>query len=320
MQRKKRYLKLLRTYILYCKRFKPSLSHEAKNILIQFYASVATHTGSPRLFDTIRNIAYAIARLKQKDIIEVEDASDAVQFYNVILQQLEEIVVVTKDPRELVIEEIIKILNGSKYQFEFIELMRDVCNRNEFVSRYFGNDFHVDTNKKLRMLRDRFVKGGVDNRILIVSLSPLVLAWKSSYDSDDKAKAKAKAKDDSKTDILTDQTDQTDQTDLPLFDRSHENNVISDDNSSSKIDSNIHDTDKNDDNNDDPLKKAQVSQVSQVSQTGTSENTTSRKFKCFYCEECFSSNDERRYHRQQYHPDKKLDYPTPEDFENRLER
>ena len=46
----------------------------------------------------------------------------------------------------------------------------------------------------------------------------------------------------------------------------------------------------------------------------------SKKFKCFYCEECFSSNDERRYHRQQYHPDKKLDYPTPEDFENRLER
>ncbi len=255
--------------------------------------------------------------MKQKDIIEVEDASDAVQFYNVILQQLEEIVVVTKDPRELVIEEIIKILNGSKYQFEFIELMRDVCNRNEFVSRYFGNDFHVDTNKKLRMLRDRFVKGGVDNRILIVSLSPLVLAWKSSYDSDDKAKAKAK--DDSKTDILTDQTDQTDQTDLPLFDRSHENNVISDDNSSSKIDSNIHDTDKNDDNNDDPLKKAQVSQVSQVSQTGTSENTTSRKFKCFYCDFYLSNDDERVNHIKSDH-NGKLSWPTQEDFKNRMER
>jgi DNA replicative helicase MCM subunit Mcm2 (Cdc46/Mcm family) len=313
--------KLLRTYILYCKRFKPSLSHEAKNILIQFYASVATKTGSPRLFDTIRNIAYAIARLKQKDIIEVEDASDAVQFYNVILQQLEEIVVAAKDPRELAIEEIIKILNGSKYQFEFIELMRKVCNRNEFVSRYFGNDFHVDTNKKLRMLRDRFVKGGVDNsRILIVSLSPLVLAWKSSYDSDDKAK------DDSKTDRLTDQTDQTDQTDLPLFDRSpnikNENNVISDDNSSSKIDSNILDTDKNDDNNDDLLKKARVSQVSQVSQvsrTGNSENTTSKKFKCFYCDFYLSNDDERVNHIKSEH-NGKLSWPTQEGFDNRESR
>ncbi len=33
-----RYYDFLRKYILYCKRFKPVLSHEAKNILIQFYA------------------------------------------------------------------------------------------------------------------------------------------------------------------------------------------------------------------------------------------------------------------------------------------
>jgi hypothetical protein len=43
-------------------------------------------------------------------------------------------------------------------------------------------------------------------------------------------------------------------------------------------------------------------------------------FKCFYCEERFSSNDKRREHRQEYHSDKKLDCPTPEDFEKRLER
>lgn len=89
----------LRKYLSYCKRFYPVLSHESKNMLIQFYASVAAKTGSPRIFDTLKNISFAIARLKQKDTIEVEDADEAIQFYNVILQQLEEIVVIAKDPR-----------------------------------------------------------------------------------------------------------------------------------------------------------------------------------------------------------------------------
>ena len=39
-----------------------------------------------------------------------------------------------------------------------------------------------------------------------------------------------------------------------------------------------------------------------------------KMFKCYYCDERFSSNDNRRNHRQQYHPDKKLDYPTTDDF------
>jgi hypothetical protein len=47
---------------------------------------------------------------------------------------------------------------------------------------------------------------------------------------------------------------------------------------------------------------------------------TEGSFKCFYCDESFDSKIERINHKQQYHPDKPLDYPTPEDFENRLER
>jgi hypothetical protein len=46
----------------------------------------------------------------------------------------------------------------------------------------------------------------------------------------------------------------------------------------------------------------------------------SSSFQCFYCDESFSDNNERRNHRQQFHSDKPLDYPTPEDFDNRLKR
>jgi hypothetical protein len=46
----------------------------------------------------------------------------------------------------------------------------------------------------------------------------------------------------------------------------------------------------------------------------------SLSFKCFYCDDRFSDNNERRDHKQQYHPDKRLDHPTQEDFDNRLEK
>jgi hypothetical protein len=48
--------------------------------------------------------------------------------------------------------------------------------------------------------------------------------------------------------------------------------------------------------------------------TSSSSTTTTavdhKAFKCFYCDEYFYSNDERRNHRGQYHPDKPLDYPN----------
>ena len=53
--------------------------------------------------DTLKNISFAIARLKHKDVIEVDDADEAIEFYNVILHQLEEIVIIAKDPRDLAV-------------------------------------------------------------------------------------------------------------------------------------------------------------------------------------------------------------------------
>jgi hypothetical protein len=45
----------------------------------------------------------------------------------------------------------------------------------------------------------------------------------------------------------------------------------------------------------------------------------SEQFKCFYCDERFSNRIERINHREQYHPDK-LNYPTKDSFDNRLDR
>ena len=64
-----------------------------------------------------------------------------------------------------------------------MELVKIACKNNEFIARYIGTDFHVETNKKLRSLRKRFLDG-VDDRIVIVSISPLVLEWRKNDQTD----------------------------------------------------------------------------------------------------------------------------------------
>jgi hypothetical protein len=47
-------------------------------------------------------------------------------------------------------------------------------------------DWSVGTNRRVRQVRDRFTKGANNDKILILSISPLVLAWRATYAGDDK--------------------------------------------------------------------------------------------------------------------------------------
>jgi DNA replicative helicase MCM subunit Mcm2 (Cdc46/Mcm family) len=178
----------LRKYIIYCKRFDPILSKEAEVMIVQYYANIATKPGSresPRLFDTLTSLCYAVARIKQKNTIDVDDVEDVIEFYNVQLLHLSQLVAVPIDPRDLAFEEIINTIKGSSsFRHEFIELVKTVRKKNVFIREYIGDDLHVKTNRKLREIRNRFVKLG-DNRILILSISPLILVWKDSFRGSD---------------------------------------------------------------------------------------------------------------------------------------
>jgi len=73
-----------------------------------------------------------------------------------------------------------------------IELLKSACQRNEWVSQYIGfdkegkRDWSVGTNRKVREVRDRLIKGANNDKILIISISPLVLAWRATYVGGDK--------------------------------------------------------------------------------------------------------------------------------------
>ena len=56
--------------------------------LKRYYVHIRTTYGSPRILNTIMEIAKNIARLKLKQTVDAEDVKETVQFYNVMLQQL----------------------------------------------------------------------------------------------------------------------------------------------------------------------------------------------------------------------------------------
>ena len=188
LKKEKENYEFLSKYILYCKRFNPEFSREARQMMVQYYASIMTSSdnnnqASPRL----NNLCRAVARLKQKDTIDVEDAKEVIQFYGVqLLQHLSQIIAIPSDPRDLAVEVITNILKDSKFKHEFIELLKTACQRNQWVSQYIGfdnegkRDWSVGANRRVRQVRDRFTKGAND-KILILSISPLVLAWRATY-------------------------------------------------------------------------------------------------------------------------------------------
>ncbi len=211
----------IKKYILDCKKFHPTLSEEARIMLCEYYSSIATNFGSPRVLDGLIRISHALARLKQKDVIDCEDVKEVMEFYDVILQQLSESVAIPKNPFDFIVEEITNIVLNSEFPYDCMEAAKRACKTNESMARYIGDNFSVEHNKKLRRVRDRFAEG-IDNRIVILNLKPLVLARRSSYDGNnnnshnsirDDDKASISKQEESYNKILH-STDLTDLTDL----------------------------------------------------------------------------------------------------------
>jgi replicative DNA helicase Mcm len=144
------YYTYLQKHIEYSKRFNPRLSEEAKFMLNECYIDIAKKYGSPRVRETVVIISKMIARLKLKSIVGAEDAKETMQFYNIILQQLEQIVNVTASPRDIVFNECVNVLMGTKSPTSFEEVIKSACQRNEQVRLYIGDRYKLEHSIKLR--------------------------------------------------------------------------------------------------------------------------------------------------------------------------
>jgi MCM AAA-lid domain len=168
------YSAYLQKHIEYCKRFNPKLSEEAKFMLKEYYISIAKSYGSPRVRETIITIAEMIARLKLKNVVDVEDSKETMEFYNVILKQLEQVVNVTTSPADATFEECVGVLKDASFAVSFEELIKSACRKNERVNYYVGGMYKLSENKKLRPICDKLQS---HSHIITVGERPIGFRW-----------------------------------------------------------------------------------------------------------------------------------------------
>jgi len=172
-------------YIAYAKRLDPVFTSEACIMLDQFFVSlIINRTGSYRVRETLYKLAKAISRLKLKTEVDVDDAMETMEFYNMVYAQFNKIVVVSPDPRIVAIDECITILSNIKCGISLEELFLKACERNEHVKQYFGFDvkrvqLHIANNKKTRYVYEHLMNHSNVKRI---QEKPVVLQW---FDNND---------------------------------------------------------------------------------------------------------------------------------------
>ncbi len=185
------YYPYLRKHIQYAKSFNPTLTEEARTLIEEYYVNLAlsssNHFGSSkRMLEKLIRIAKSIARIKLKNKVDVDDAKEALEFFNAIIIQYQAFVqTIPKDPRDLAIGIFIDILKpGIPYSFE--ELAKSACEKDDYVKSYLQsgyykdkvktnkNKFKIENNKKLRNIYEILTH---NPHIQIVSAKPIVLKW-----------------------------------------------------------------------------------------------------------------------------------------------
>jgi DNA replicative helicase MCM subunit Mcm2 (Cdc46/Mcm family) len=170
---------------------------EARMIITEYFTNVMTSEDSQasnRLHDTLRKCCVAIARLKLKDTIDEDDVKEVIELHKNQSKYWSQVEDIPYDPRDLAYQEIVKKLTGQKFGVEFEELLQTVCKDNDYVDQYtkkFDEKtgervWDVGNNHKVRFIREKFTKAPRDERVLILSLHPLTLAWREKYTGGDK--------------------------------------------------------------------------------------------------------------------------------------
>jgi hypothetical protein len=151
-------------------------------MLNEYYVSIAKKGyGSPRVREAIITISKMISRLKLKEIVDAEDAKETMEFYNVVLQELQQVVNVTTDPVDTTVNECEEILKSTPiHPISFEELIKLACSKNQRVRYYVhGNNgsvtsYRLSDNKKLRSICTKLRE---HTNVTVVREKPICFRW-----------------------------------------------------------------------------------------------------------------------------------------------
>lgn len=177
----------IRKYILYARNFKPVLTHDAFSLLKEYFMNMgyAGVSGLARKFDSLVRITLAIAKLKLKNIAEIDDAEEAMMFYNEGLKYFNLVTQLVPRPRDrsfLAIKDIIKENNGSP--IFLTDAAIEASKRNQDVKYHLLGQGKFKNNNidSLRLnnshaLQEILILIRNDTDIQIIQEKPITLRW-----------------------------------------------------------------------------------------------------------------------------------------------
>jgi DNA replicative helicase MCM subunit Mcm2 (Cdc46/Mcm family) len=173
------YSNYLVKHLEYARRFNPQMNDEAKNMLTEFFTKIRLEGfGSNRILNTLYRLAKAVARLKLKEIVDEEDAKDAMSFYNVMLLNFQKAVNVSTNPKDIAYLEFIKILQNMPSGITISELCKIATDSNKQVKAYLGDVWYIDRNKTLRRVIEEVLN---NSNVKKISAKPIALQWLSDH-------------------------------------------------------------------------------------------------------------------------------------------
>ena len=147
--------------------------------------------GKNRKLESLYRIAIAISKLKLKDQVDDEDATETMELYNIILLHFSRVVSVSQSPKQIAYDTCIDILRDmSPNLISLTELVTMACNREgkEQMKDYIGDDLNMRSNWKLRAVHDQLVS---NENVKIVKTKPIVLEWEEKNQTMVKASKEA---------------------------------------------------------------------------------------------------------------------------------
>ncbi len=172
------YTAFLIQYVEYARQLNPVITEDAEIMLSNFYIEVKIKGfGSDRVLPTLHKLSKAVARLKLKEIVDEEDAKEAMEFYNVMLSEFQKSVTISKSPKEIAYQKCVEFLKSIDKGITIEELVNYVCEKNEQLAYYFGYNKEkskMRNNIKIRDLYERLLN---HSNIKRVQERPVVLQW-----------------------------------------------------------------------------------------------------------------------------------------------
>src|SRR5215210_701150 len=140
---------------------------------------------SPRVLESIRRVSKSVAKLRQKDKVDVRDVRDATQFYNILVNSyLPSIGLIPKDPAITCIDTCKSILKDNGCEMPFQELIKQACCNNDYTKAYLlGSSSEKIEESKFDSAKNHKVRGimdalKMDKSIEVINKKPLKLLFK----------------------------------------------------------------------------------------------------------------------------------------------